>query len=78
MKTLNLNQLPVEELTNQELLEFEGGTTCNSGCNDGGGGSLISVGNISATNLVTLNTHVWNNNIANGNDVLSSSDACGC
>lgn len=75
MKTLNLAQLDTEELTNQELIETQGGTLGHTG---GLGGSLISVGDVHVSNLLTNNLYVAGNNVGNDNDVLSSSNGCGC
>lgn len=77
MKTLNFAQDGIEELTNEELVEFQGGTSCGSNGGNGGG-SLISVGDIHADNLVTVNLYVAGNSAGNGNSAGSSSNGCGC
>ncbi len=77
MKTLNLAQLQVEELTNQELVTTQGGFLGGNG----GNGSLLSVGGIFVNDLVDLNTHVSGNSIGNGNSLFNSSkssNSCGC
>lgn len=78
MKTLNFAHYGIAELTSQELIEFQGGTS-SCGSNGGSsGGSLISVGDINASNLVTVNLYVAGNSAGNGTSVGSSSNGCGC